>query len=159
VHLHERIIAIAATTPDSAAALARMYREAPTLGLTAQDVDNYAPAHLEHMMHDLLVQDPTPYLRKMKMPVLAITGALDTETPAASQLPALQAQLKLAGNQHVTTAVVPQVNHFFQTNAPGQEKSLFDNPETFSPVELRLLTQWLTQQAGLAQPAVRTAKQ
>jgi pimeloyl-ACP methyl ester carboxylesterase len=112
VHLHERIIAIAATTPDSAAALAHRYREAPTLGLNAQDVDNYAPAHLEHMMHDLLAQDPTPYLRKMKMPVLAITGALDTETPAASQLPALQAQLKLAGNQHVTTAVVPQVTFF-----------------------------------------------
>nr|GFC96360.1 hypothetical protein [Tanacetum cinerariifolium] len=42
------------------------------------------------------------------MPVLAITGEQDIETPAATQLPALQAQLKLAGNQRVTTAVVPQ---------------------------------------------------
>lgn len=150
VRLHERLIAIAAATPDSATALARMRREAPALGVEAQEVDNYAPGYLEHTMHDLLAQNPQPNLRRLRMPVLAITGALDTETPAASQLSALRAQLKLAGNQHVTTAVVPRVNHFFQTNAPGQEQSPYDNPETFSPVELRLLSQWLAQQAGLA---------
>jgi hypothetical protein len=48
--------------------------------------------------------------------------------------------------------VVPQVNHFFQTNAPGQEKAPFDNPETFAPAELQILVQWLAQQAGLVPP-------
>ena len=127
-------------------------REAPALGVSAEEVIYYAPTYLEHTMHDILAQDPAPYLRRLKMPVLAITGEQDTETPAATQLPALQARLKEGGNQRVTTAVVPQVNHFFQTNAPGQEKSLFDNPETFSPVELQLLVNWLVQQAGLAPP-------
>ena len=151
MRLHERLIAIAAATPDSAAALARMHREVAALGLGfgAQDVENYAPTYLEHTMHDLLAQNPQPYLRQLKMPVLALTGALDTETPSASQVPALEAQLKLAGNQAVTTKIIPRVNHFFQTNAPGQEKSLFDNPETFSPVELQVLADWLACQAGL----------
>jgi pimeloyl-ACP methyl ester carboxylesterase len=149
IHVHEKMIAIAAATPDSAAALARMQQEVPALGISAEEITYYAPAYLEHTMHDILAQDPTPYLRKMKMPVLALTGELDVETPAASQLPALQAQLKDAGNQHVTTAVVPRVNHFFQTNAPGKEQSLWENPETFSPVELQLLTDWLVRQAGV----------
>lgn len=144
IRLHDRLIAIAAATPDSTAALAQMKREAPALGFSAEEVTYYAPAYLEHTMHDILMQDPTANLRRLKMPVLAITGEQDTETPATTQLPALQAQLKQAGNQHVTVKVVPQVNHFFQTNAPGQEKSLFDNPETFSPVELQMLVQWLT---------------
>lgn len=152
IRLHEKLIAIAAATPDSAAALAQMLREAPALGVSAEEAAYYAAGYLEHTLHDILAQDPTPYLRRMRMPVLALTGAQDVETPAPTQLPALQAQLKLAGNQHVTTVVVPQVNHFFQTNAPGKEQSLFDNPETFSPAELRLLSEWLTQQAGLRPP-------
>ncbi|RZK45070.1 MAG: alpha/beta hydrolase, partial [Hymenobacter sp.] len=123
IRLHEKLIAIAAATPDSAAALTQMLRVAPALGVSAEEVPYYAATYLEHTLHDILAQDPTPYLRRLKMPVLALTGAQDTETPATTQLPALQAQLQLAGNQHVTTVVVPRVNHFFQTNAPGQEKS------------------------------------
>ncbi|MGI4863489.1 MAG: alpha/beta fold hydrolase [Janthinobacterium lividum] len=152
IRMHERLIAIAAAVPDSAAALTQMRREVPALGISDEEVPYYAATYLEPTLHDILAQDPTPYLRRIRMPVLAITGAQDTETPAATQLPALQAQLKLAGNQHVTTAVVPQVNHFFQTNAVGQEKSVFDNPETFSQAELQLLSQWLMQQAGLESP-------
>ncbi|WP_233636104.1 alpha/beta hydrolase [Hymenobacter setariae] len=155
IRLHDRLTAIAAAVPDSAAALAQMQREAPAFGVSAEEVAYYAPTYLEHIMHDILAQDPTPYLRQLKMPVLALTGEQDAETPAATQLPALQAQLQQANNQHVTVKTIPQVNHFFQTNVPGQEKSLFDNPETFSPVELQLLVQWLTQQAGLAPPAKR----
>lgn len=149
VTLHNRLIIIAATVPDSAAALAQMQQEAPGLGVSAEEATMYASSYLEPTMHDILTQDPTPYLRKMRMPVLALTGTLDVETPAATQLPALRAQLKQAGNTHVTTQEIPQVNHFFQTNAPGQEKSLFENPETFSPAELRLLSSWLTRQASL----------
>jgi pimeloyl-ACP methyl ester carboxylesterase len=147
--MHDKLIAIAAAILDSSTALAQMKREAPALGVSAEEAASYAPTYLEHTMHDILAQDPTLSLRRLKMPVLAITGDQDTETPAATQLPALQAQLKLAGNQHVMVKVVPQVNHFFQTNVRGQEKSIFDNPETFSPVELQILVQWLAQQAGL----------
>lgn len=158
IRLHDRLIAIAAATPDSAAALAQMQREAPALGVSAEEITYYAPTYLEHTMHDILAQDPRPNLRRLTMPVLALTGDQDAETPAATQLPALRNELSSAGNQHVTTGVVPQVNHFFQTNVVGQEKSLFDNPETFSPTELQLLLQWLTQQAGLAPPGKQTKK-
>ena len=159
IKLHRRLIAIAAAVPDSAAALAQMRAAAPAFGVSAEEVAlQYAPAYLEPTMHDILAQDPAPYLRRIRMPVLALTGALDTETPAATQLPALQAQLAAAGNQHVTTAVIPQVNHFFQTNPPGQEKSLYDNPETFSPAELKLLIDWLLQQAKMAPAPARSPR-
>jgi pimeloyl-ACP methyl ester carboxylesterase len=152
IRLHDSLIAIAAATPDSAAALAQMQREAPALGVSAEEVTYYAATYLEHTIHDILAQDPTSNLRQLKMPVLAITGEQDTETPAATQIPALQVQLKIAGNQRITTVVVPQVNHFFQANMQGQEKSVFDNPETFSPAVLQPLLQWLTQQTRLAPP-------
>jgi pimeloyl-ACP methyl ester carboxylesterase len=150
LRLNERLIEIAATRPDSATALAQMRREAPALGVSSEEVGYYAATFLDRTLHDILMQDPTPDLRRLKMPVLALTGEADKETPAATELPALREQLHLAGNSQLTTAVIPHVNHFFQTNLPGQEKSLFDNPETFSPVELRLLVEWLTRQAGLS---------
>lgn len=149
LRMNERLIEIAAAQPDSATALAQMRREAPALGVSSEEVGYYASAFLDRTLHDILVQDPTPDLRRLKIPILALTGEADTETPAASELPALREQMRLAGNSQLTTAVIPHVNHFFQTNLPGQEKSLFDNPETFSPVELRLLVEWLTKQAGL----------
>lgn len=147
VAVYNQLIAIAAAVPDSATALARMRRELPNTGVSEQEVLSYASSYLEHTMHDILTQDPTPYLQKMKMPVLALTGELDTETPANGQFPALQTQLQHAGNTHVTLTLVPRVNHFFQTNTPSHETSIFDNPETFSPVELQLLSKWLLTQA------------
>ena len=153
VHLHERLIAIAAATPDSTAALAQMRQAAPTFGIDPDEAAVYGAAYLEHTMHDLLAQDPTPDLVRLRMPVLALTGEADTETPSATELPALRQALQCAGNQQVTLVTVPQVNHFFQTNLPGQEKPVFDNPETFSPTELKLLVDWLAKQAGL--PASR----
>jgi pimeloyl-ACP methyl ester carboxylesterase len=155
LRMNERLIEIAAIQSDSATALAQMRREAPTLGVSSEEVGYYAAAFLDRTMHDLLRQDPTPDLRRLKMPILALTGDADKETPAASELPALREQLRLAGNSQLTMTVIPHVNHFFQTNLPGQEKSLFDNPETFSPVELRLLVEWLTKQAGLPLVAPR----
>lgn len=94
-------------------------------------------------MHDILAQDPTLHLQKMKIPVLALTGELDAETSASSQFPALQTQLQRVGNTHVTLALVPRVSHLFQTNALSYETSVFDNSEIFSPIELRLLSEWL----------------
>jgi pimeloyl-ACP methyl ester carboxylesterase len=155
LRLNERLIEIAATQPDSAMAFAQMRREAPTLGVSSEEVDYYAAAFLDRTLHDLLGQDPTPDLRRLKLPILALTGEADRETPAASELPALREQLRQAGNSQLMTRVIPHVNHFFQTNLPGQEKSLFDNPETFSPVELRLLVEWLAKQAGLPLVAPR----
>ena len=149
VQLHEQLIAIAAAERDSATALGQMRQAAVALGLDPAEAATYGQTYLEHSMHDILAQDPTPDLRRLSMPVLALTGADDTETPATTELPALREQLRLAGNQRVTTAVVPHVNHFFQTNLPGQEKPLYDNPETFSPAELKLLVDWLVQQARL----------
>ena len=149
VRLHEQLIALAAAELDSTRALGQMRQAATTLGIDPAEAAVYGQTYLEHTMHDILAQDPTADLRRLKMPVLALTGADDTETPAATELPALRQQLQLAGNQKLTTEVVPHVNHFFQTNPPGQEKSLYDNPETFSLVELKLLVDWLAQQAGL----------
>ena len=106
----------------------------------------FALTYLEHTMQDILRQDPRPYLQKIKVPVLAVTGSRDEEAPASTQLPALAAALHSGGNRAFTAFTIPHVTHFFQTIPPTTALSPYDNLETFSPAELTIIGDWLTRQ-------------
>jgi pimeloyl-ACP methyl ester carboxylesterase len=145
--VYEAVLDIIAASRDSAAAVAALQHPLPAVGVSAQSLAYFAPTYLEHTLQDLLRQDPRPYLQKIKMPVLAVTGSLDEEAPASTQFPALRNALARGGNTQFTTAVIPQVTHFFQTTSPAGAVSPYDNPETFSSAELAIVCEWLTQQA------------
>jgi pimeloyl-ACP methyl ester carboxylesterase len=154
--VYEAVLDIIAASPDSVAAAAALRHPAPALHIEAQELAYFAPMYLEHTLQDLLRQDPRPYLQKISMPVLAVTGSLDEEAPAGTQLPALGAALRRGVNPPFTSRTVPHVTHFFQTVAVGGGASPYDNPETFSPAELAIVCNWLAGQAKL--PAARSLR-
>lgn len=88
--------------------------------------------------------DPRSDLRRLTdAPVLAINGTLDTQVLAQPNLAGIADALTAAGNRRFVTAELPQLNHLFQTARTGamSEYGLID--ETFAPLALDLISDWI----------------
>jgi pimeloyl-ACP methyl ester carboxylesterase len=93
----------------------------------------------------LLAIDPAKYFEKVRCPVLALNGGNDTQVAATSNLAAIAAALKRGGNSNFETAVLPKVNHLFQTSETGAPSEYGTIEETMSPEVMDRLTKWLSQ--------------
>jgi pimeloyl-ACP methyl ester carboxylesterase len=92
---------------------------------------------------DFLVFDPRPTLGKVKCPVLAIAGEKDLQVPPIENLTAIKDALKAGGNQTYTLKLLPGLNHLFQTSRTGLPSEYGTIQETFSPVALQLIGDWI----------------
>lgn len=91
--------------------------------------------------------DPAAALRKVKCPVLALNGLLDTQVAADANLNAIEAALKEAGNHDVTIRTLPGINHLFQRASTGSPTEYAVIEETIAPDVLRLIGDWILQRA------------
>ncbi len=89
---------------------------------------------------------PQAYLKKVKCPVLAINGEKDLQVAATPNLEAIEAALKMAKNQQVKTVAIPNLNHLFQTAETGAVDEYVKIEETFSPVAMELVLDWMKKQ-------------
>jgi pimeloyl-ACP methyl ester carboxylesterase len=87
--------------------------------------------------------DPKKALIDVKCPVLAINGELDLQVPPQENLAAIEAALKAGGNSQVTTKILPNLNHLFQTSETGSPAEYVKIEETFSPVALKVIGDWI----------------
>ena len=106
----------------------------------AQAVMVTSPA-FRHMLAD----NPQKTLPAVKCPVLALNGSKDLQVAASVNLPAIEKALKGAGNRDVTTQELPGLNHLFQTAKTGAQSEYSQIEETFSPVALQSIGDWLVQ--------------
>ena len=74
---------------------------------------------------------------------MAINGKLDLQVPAGQNLPAIDAALEAGGNESVTTVALPGLNHLFQTATTGAPAEYARIEETFSPVALATISDWI----------------
>jgi len=93
----------------------------------------------------LLADRPARTLPKVHCPVLALGGSKDVQVPAAANLAATAAGLKAAGNRDVTTKELPGLNHLFQTASTGGPAEYGTIEETFAPVALQAVGDWIAQ--------------
>jgi pimeloyl-ACP methyl ester carboxylesterase len=98
-------------------------------------------------MRAFLLTSQAPYLAKVKCPVLALNGAHDLQVAADENLPAIARGLQAAHNRDVTTRTLPQLNHLFQTD-PAAKADYASIEETFAPVALQALGDWLVARTG-----------
>lgn len=94
-------------------------------------------------LRTFLALDPVPYLEKLRVPVLALSGERDLQV-LKDNLPILERALRRAKNHDATVTLIPGVNHLFQhckTGAPGEYGGI---EETFAPEALQLITDWIT---------------
>lgn len=87
--------------------------------------------------------DPAPALKATKCSVLAIVGEKDAQVDPKLNMPVIEQSLKDGGNKDYKLEVLPNLNHLFQNCNTGAVGEYAMIEETFSPVALDLITEWL----------------
>ena len=92
--------------------------------------------------------DPRPALQRLKVPTLALNGALDVQVPAKENLGAIDAALRRAGNRDYRVMELPGLNHLFQTARTGGPAEYATIEETMAPAALEAIASWIVQRFG-----------
>lgn len=87
--------------------------------------------------------NPTPYLQKLQCKVLALNGSADIQVDAGQNLAAIEKALAKSKARQVSIKKVPGLNHLFQTCKSCTIQEYGELEETFSPVALNEITDWL----------------
>jgi uncharacterized protein len=151
----ERVFAVLKATPDRAAAEPELRKllesRAPdTSEASRARIDGQLRALLEPWYRALLVYDPRPVLRAVRVPVLAINGEKDLQVSAADNLPAIEQNLRAGGNTEVTVQALPGLNHLFQTCTSGAVSEYSRIEETFAPAALTIVSDWIRARTNLS---------
>jgi hypothetical protein len=92
--------------------------------------------------------DPAPTLRKLRCPVLALTGEKDLQVLPEENLAGIEQALAEGGNREHRTVELPGLNHLFQTAMTGSPGEYGVIEETFAPAALDTITTWIEARAG-----------
>jgi len=147
----ERMFAIIAQEKDPAVArqklqeLAAQRSEAAKKRLEAQlkGAEAQGVAFATPWFRYFLSYDPRPTLMKVRVPVLAINGEKDLQVPVKEDLDAIDQALKEAGNRDYKIVALPNLNHLFQTSKTGAPSEYAEIEETFAPVALQTIGDWI----------------
>ncbi len=160
--IQEAMFAVLRAQPDTASAATEL-RHAVQEALAALPPDvrsrmqgELTPQALETQIRQVnspwfrffLTYDPRPTLEKVRVPVLALNGALDLQVPAEANLREVEAALARGGNADVTTRLLPGLNHLFQTARTGSPSEYAQITETMSPVALDAVSSWILERFG-----------
>ena len=151
--LCRKIFATVAVTPDDAAASSRINalideavaEKAMTPEYAAENRQLLSPKFVREELGD----DPIVYLKKVKVPVLALVGSLDRTVPAEPYVAAMRPVLASIPGSRVQ--VLPQLNHVMQTARTGSPREFATIEESISPLALQTIGDWIAQQVKPAQ--------
>ena len=90
--------------------------------------------------------DPSLYLRKLKGKVLALNGSKDIQVISSQNLSGIEASLKKSGVSTYEIREIEGLNHLFQTCRQCNVQEYGELEETFSPVALSIITDWLNKE-------------
>ena len=93
--------------------------------------------------YNFLRIDPAVALAKVKCPVLALNGSKDLQVPATVNLETIKKALVKAGNKNATIKELPGLNHLFQECKTGSPQEYDSIEQTFSPIALEEISNWL----------------
>lgn len=114
--------------------------------------DQFISKHIEMLSSPwfkfFLTYDPTTTLQKVKCPVLALNGDKDVQVPSESNLEGIKHALVVGGNQDVTVEKIPGLNHAFQECVTGMPDEYGKIEQTFAPVALTKISDWIQQQTA-----------
>lgn len=90
-----------------------------------------------------ITYDPVPTLKKVKCPVLALTGERDLQVPPNENLPLIAKALAAGGNSDFTIMKLPRLNHLLQTCQSGTFAEYSKLEETIAPIALETIVDWI----------------
>lgn len=90
-----------------------------------------------------LQDDPRTAWRAVKCPALVLGAGLDHQVPAPPNVEGIAAALHAGGNRHVEQAILPGLNHLFQTAPTGREDEYGSIAETLAPVAMARIVRFV----------------
>ncbi|NLZ94286.1 MAG: alpha/beta hydrolase [Bacteroidales bacterium] len=87
--------------------------------------------------------NPLEHIEKIRIPVLAINGENDTQVDYQSNLEGIEKALKKGSNKQYTIKSYPHMNHLFQESTTGEIEEYGKIEETFSPIVLSDIANWI----------------
>jgi uncharacterized protein len=87
--------------------------------------------------------EPKDYLEKTTCPVLALNGSKDFQVIPDINLEGIKNGLEKGGNKDVTIKELDGLNHLFQTAETGSMQEYGKIEETFSPIALEIIKNWI----------------
>ncbi len=142
--MFDAMLAAPDKTAAKAAAIAAMKAGPVASGQLGPDdatIEAAADQFASDYYRDLLAYDPALYVPKIKVPFLAINGSKDIQVEAKQNLGGYKALLK--DNKDATFVELPGLNHLFQTAVTGSISEYGDLDETFAPVALDTVSDWI----------------
>ena len=110
------------------------------------------PATRDHPYWDVLrrtyLHDPSPVLRKLQAPVLALFGELDTNILPDKNKAAWEVALKAGGHKDFTLVIVPKANHLM-LEANAGTKAEMASLRRFAPDYFTTVHDWLAKRIGI----------
>jgi dipeptidyl aminopeptidase/acylaminoacyl peptidase len=96
-------------------------------------------------MKFFLTHDPATTMRRVKTPVLILTGSRDQQAVPA-EVALMESAFKEAGNKDVTARVLPDLNHLFVYDTDGFPRNYakLPPPVMVQADVLELIADWLT---------------
>ena len=87
--------------------------------------------------------NPSDYLQKLSIPVLAINGENDTQVEYKSNISAIELALIKGNNKDYKIKSYPRLNHLFQESKTGEINEYAKIEQTISPEVLSDITNWI----------------
>jgi len=140
VALEGAILDAIMAAPDTESALEEGAKVAELAGIEVDQLRAMACPWYRH----LLAHDPAEALGSVRVPVLALLGGRDTQVTAEQNLDPLRAAL--AFNARAQVAVLPNLNHLFQTADTGGLEEYGRIEETIAPSALEKMGDWISTQ-------------
>jgi pimeloyl-ACP methyl ester carboxylesterase len=109
--------------------------------LTETAINQQIQTFTSPWMRTFLGYDPQPYLVKVNCPVLAVNGEKDFQVLPKLNLEGIKKGLQ--HNKDVTIKEFKDLNHLFQTSETGAFSEYADIEETFAPVALNFVSDWI----------------
>ncbi len=94
-------------------------------------------------MYNFIKYDPALALTKLRCPVLALNGSKDLQVTPKENLTAIRNALTKAGNKNFTIKELATLNHLFQESVTGSPAEYADIEQTFSPIALVEILNWI----------------
>lgn len=139
----EKIFAIIKSEKDNAAAEKKILEASGATPQQQSAGSAQIRTYLSPWFRYFLAYDPRPALKEVRCSVLAINGERDLQVPYKENLAAIEAALKEGKNKDHTIVSLPGLNHLFQTSQKGTPDEYAKIEETFSPLALQTISDWI----------------
>lgn len=115
----------------------------PSVEILEQIVELQVAGNVNRSMASFMNFDPQPYLRELRVPVLAIFGDMDVQVDAQQSVGPLRELLVEAGNPDFSVVTFAGLNHLMQPAITGSVDEYPLIETTMDPIVLETMRAWL----------------